>query len=78
MKEKQRNPTKDLSIGLENKQKQEKQQAQERTKEIEQMKNQSQIINQIEGFTVKVIFSNTELCLENLIEAYIKERLCIY
>lgn len=34
-----------------------------------------QKINQIEGFTVRVRFLDTGLCLMNLIDAYIKEKL---
>ena len=40
-------------------------------------KKEEQKINQIEGYTVTVRFSNTGLCLEHLIDAYIKEKLFV-
>lgn len=50
------------------------------TKDWERMKKNKgreckQKINQIEGFTVRVRFLDTGLCLVNLIDAYIKEKL---
>jgi len=40
-------------------------------------KKEEQKINQIEGYTVTVRFSNNGLRLESLIDAYIKEKLFI-
>ena len=40
-------------------------------------KKEEQKINQIEGYTVTVRFSNTGLRLEHLIDAYIQEKLFI-
>lgn len=40
-------------------------------------KKEEQKINQIEGYTVTVRFSDNGLCLESLIDAYIKEKLFI-
>ena len=40
-------------------------------------KKEEQKINQIEGYTVKIRFSNTGLRLEHLIDAYIQEKLFV-
>ena len=40
-------------------------------------KKEEQKINQIEGYTVTVRFSDSGLCLEHLIDAYIKEKLFV-
>ena len=40
-------------------------------------KKDKQKINQIEGYTVKIRFSNNGLRLEHLIDAYIKEKLFV-
>lgn len=40
-------------------------------------KKDKQKINQIEGYTVTVRFSDSGLCLEHLIDAYIKEKLFV-
>ena len=45
--------------------------------DVETNKKDKQKINQIEGYTVKIRFSNNGLHLEHLIDAYIKEKLFV-
>lgn len=40
-------------------------------------KKEEQKISQLEGYTVKIRFSNTGLRLEHLIDAYIQEKLFV-
>ena len=63
MNENKRNPTKSKkSVELKDKRK---------------VQERKQKINQIEGYTVTVRFSDSGLCLEHLIDAYIKEKLFV-
>lgn len=61
MKENKRNPTK----------------KEERVGLEAENKKEELKISQVEGYTIKIRFSDTGLCLEHLIDAYIKEKLFI-